>query len=167
MNEFPSSGSVRLGQPDGLETGRIRAHIRSMSIASVIFLTAKISKGDWQIVCHCPGGKIEYVTGFSDEQSTKNWRMSGYRAAWLKSSDRGRNPPGTPYIRPASDRSGTGLFFRLWNSKTLAALIDENSERRQSRGVEPPGHRLGPCRRQSPPRTARRDGLAWQPSRYL
>jgi hypothetical protein len=103
-------GQLDCGSQNGLETDRIRAHIRSMSIASVIFLPAKISEGDWQIVCHYPGGKIEYVAGFSDEQSTKNWRMSGYRAAWLKSSDRGRNPPGTPYIRTPSDRSGNGLF---------------------------------------------------------
>jgi hypothetical protein len=55
-----------------------------MSDAPVIFKPVKVSEGDWQIVCHCPGGKIEYVTGFLDEQSIKNWLTTEHRDHWLK-----------------------------------------------------------------------------------
>ncbi|HEY4900944.1 MAG TPA: hypothetical protein VIH91_09035 [Terriglobales bacterium] len=50
----------------------------------VIFKAEKVLPGDWQIKCHCPGGKIDYVTGFLDEQSIKNWLMTEHRAHWLK-----------------------------------------------------------------------------------
>jgi len=30
------------------------------------------------------GGKIEYVTGFLDEQSTENWLASEHGVYWLK-----------------------------------------------------------------------------------
>jgi hypothetical protein len=50
----------------------------------VIFKAVKISEGDWQIACHCPGGKIEYVTGFLDEPSTQNWLATEHRDHWLK-----------------------------------------------------------------------------------
>jgi hypothetical protein len=50
----------------------------------VIFKAEKVSEGDWQIVCHCPGGKIQYVTGFLDEQSIKNWLTTEHRDHWLK-----------------------------------------------------------------------------------
>jgi hypothetical protein len=43
-----------------------------MTEAHVIFKTVIISDGDWHLVCHCPGGKIEYVTGFLDEPSIHN-----------------------------------------------------------------------------------------------
>ena len=43
-----------------------------MTNANVIFKAEKVSHG-WQIKCYCPGGKIEYVTGFWDEQSTQNY----------------------------------------------------------------------------------------------
>jgi hypothetical protein len=55
-----------------------------MADTSVIFKPAKVSDGDWQIVCHCPGGKIDYVTGFLDEPSIKNWLASEHRDHWLK-----------------------------------------------------------------------------------
>jgi hypothetical protein len=55
-----------------------------MADALVIFKPAKVSEGDWQIVCHCPGAKIEYVTGFLDEQSIKNWLTSEHGDHWLK-----------------------------------------------------------------------------------
>jgi hypothetical protein len=47
-----------------------------MADALVIFKPAKVSEGNWQIVCHGPGAKIDYVTGFLDEQSIKNWLAS-------------------------------------------------------------------------------------------
>jgi hypothetical protein len=31
-----------------------------------------------------PGGKIDHVTGFLDEQSTQNWLMTEHCAHWLK-----------------------------------------------------------------------------------
>jgi hypothetical protein len=55
-----------------------------MSNSSVIFIPAKVSEGDWQILCHCPDGKIEYVTGFLDEQSIKNWLTTEHRDHWIK-----------------------------------------------------------------------------------
>ena len=55
-----------------------------MAGTPVIFKAQKISAGNWQIACHCPGGKIEYVTGFLDEQSTENWLASEHGVYWLK-----------------------------------------------------------------------------------
>jgi len=55
-----------------------------MTDAHVIFKAVKVSEGDWQLVCHCPGGEIEYVTGFLDEQSIKNWLASEHCDHWLK-----------------------------------------------------------------------------------
>jgi hypothetical protein len=55
-----------------------------MTDAHVIFKAVKVSEGDWQLVCYCPEGKIEYVTGFLDEQSTKNWLASEHRDHWLR-----------------------------------------------------------------------------------
>jgi len=43
-----------------------------MTNANVIFKAEKVSHG-WQIKCYCPGGKMEYVTGFWDEQSTQKY----------------------------------------------------------------------------------------------
>ena len=55
-----------------------------MAGTPVIFKAQKVSEGNRQIACHCPGGKIEYVTGFLDEQSTENWLASEHGAYWLK-----------------------------------------------------------------------------------
>jgi hypothetical protein len=55
-----------------------------MTEAHVIFEAAMVSKGDWRLVRHCPGGKIEYVTGFLDEQSIPNWLATEHRAHRLK-----------------------------------------------------------------------------------
>jgi hypothetical protein len=55
-----------------------------MTDTPVIFRAEKVSEGDWQIKCHCPHGKIDYVTGFLDEQSTHNWLKTEHRAHWLK-----------------------------------------------------------------------------------
>ena len=68
----------------GLVNGRVRAHMYGMAQAIVIFKAQKVSDDDWQLICHCPGGKIEYVTGFLDEQSIKNWLASEHAADWLK-----------------------------------------------------------------------------------
>jgi hypothetical protein len=55
-----------------------------MTEAQVIFKAEMVSQGDWQLVCHCPGGKIDYVTGFLDEPSTQNWLATEHRISWLK-----------------------------------------------------------------------------------
>jgi hypothetical protein len=55
-----------------------------MGNASVVFIPARVSEGDWQIVCYWPVGKIEYVTGFLDERSIKDWLSSGHRDDWLR-----------------------------------------------------------------------------------
>ena len=39
---------------------------------------------NWQIKCSCPGGKIDYVTGFLDEKSIQNWLKTEHCAHWLK-----------------------------------------------------------------------------------
>ena len=54
-----------------------------MTETRVTFLTQQIS-GSWRLCCLCPNDKIEYVTGFKDEQSIKNWLASEHRDGWLK-----------------------------------------------------------------------------------
>jgi hypothetical protein len=49
----------------------------------VIFEAEQSSRGRWQIKCHCPGGKTDYVTGFLDEQSIQNWLATEHRDHWL------------------------------------------------------------------------------------
>jgi hypothetical protein len=49
----------------------------------VIFEAEKVSH-NWQIKCSCPGGKIDHVTGFLDEQSIQNWLKTEHCAHWLK-----------------------------------------------------------------------------------
>jgi hypothetical protein len=55
----------------------------SMVDRHVIFEAEQSSRGGWQIKCHCPGGKIDYVTGFLDEQSIQNWLVTEHRDHWL------------------------------------------------------------------------------------
>ena len=55
-----------------------------MADTDVIFVAEKRSRDGWQIKCLCPGGKIDHVTGFLDEQSIKNWLASEHRDHWLK-----------------------------------------------------------------------------------
>ena len=55
-----------------------------MTDTNVIFKAEKVPKHGWQIKCYCPGGKIDFVTGFLDEQSTQNWLKTEHRAHWLK-----------------------------------------------------------------------------------
>jgi hypothetical protein len=55
----------------------------SMVDRNVIFEAEQSSRGGWQIKCHCPGGKIDYVTGFLDEQSIQNWLATEHRDHWL------------------------------------------------------------------------------------
>jgi hypothetical protein len=54
-----------------------------MTDTQVIFTAEKVSQGVWRIKCHCPT-KIDYVTGFLDEQSIQNWLKTEHRAHWLK-----------------------------------------------------------------------------------
>ena len=60
-----------------------------MTDTHVIFRAEKVSH-NWQIKCYCPGGKIDYVNGFLDKQSTQNWLKTEHCAHWLKV--RGYNP---------------------------------------------------------------------------
>jgi hypothetical protein len=52
--------------------------------ANVVFESEKTPRGGWQIKCHCPGGKTDYMTGFLDEQSIQNWLATDHRTHWLK-----------------------------------------------------------------------------------
>jgi hypothetical protein len=61
-----------------------QAHPRAMIDTYVIFDAEKVPRGGWQIKCRCPGGKIDYVTGFLDEQSIQNWLATEHRDHWLK-----------------------------------------------------------------------------------
>lgn len=54
---------------------------------SVSFKAQQVSKDEWQIVYHCPGGKIEYVTGFASELATEKWLQDQRREYWLKARD--------------------------------------------------------------------------------
>jgi hypothetical protein len=49
----------------------------------VTFIAEQAPKGGWRIKCYCPGSKIDYVTGFSDEQSIHNWLATEHRDHWL------------------------------------------------------------------------------------
>ena len=49
----------------------------------MIFEAEQSSRGGWQIKCHCPGGTIDYVIGFLDEQSIQNWLATEHRDHWL------------------------------------------------------------------------------------
>jgi hypothetical protein len=56
----------------------------AMADTLVTFNAEQAPRGGWQIKCHCPGGKIDYVTGFWDEQSIHNWLATEHRDHWLK-----------------------------------------------------------------------------------
>jgi hypothetical protein len=58
-----------------------------MTDRRVIFKAEKVTEGAWQIVCHCPDGEIEYVTGFSDERAIESWLQDARREYWLKARD--------------------------------------------------------------------------------
>jgi len=49
----------------------------------VIFQAELVAK-KWRLKCICPNGIVEYVTGFHDEHSIKNWLASEHRDGWLK-----------------------------------------------------------------------------------
>jgi hypothetical protein len=50
----------------------------------VVFKAEKVSQGNWRLVCYCPDGKTDYVTGFLDEPSTQKWLATEHGAHWLK-----------------------------------------------------------------------------------
>jgi hypothetical protein len=58
-----------------------------MTDRRVIFKAEKVTEDAWQIVWHCPGGEIEYVTGFADELATQKWLPDQRREYWLKARD--------------------------------------------------------------------------------
>lgn len=53
----------------------------------VVFKAEQVTEDQWQIVCHCPGGVIEHVTGFSDERAIDSWLQDQRREYWLKTRD--------------------------------------------------------------------------------
>jgi hypothetical protein len=53
----------------------------------VIFKAEQVTEDEWQIVCHCPDGTIEYVTGFSDKRAIDSWLQDQRREYWLKARD--------------------------------------------------------------------------------
>lgn len=55
----------------------------AMAETQVTFIAEQAPRGGWQIKCHCPGGKIDYVTGFLDEGSIHNWLATEHRDHWL------------------------------------------------------------------------------------
>ena len=71
-------------QSSGLRLGSSEAYICEMTDTDVIFTAEKVSQGVWRIKCDCSIGKIDYVTGFLDEQSTQNWLKTEHRAHWLR-----------------------------------------------------------------------------------
>jgi hypothetical protein len=54
-----------------------------MSSSSVIFQAEQRAEAKWHIVCHCPDGRIDHITGFLDEYSIKNWLASEHCDGWL------------------------------------------------------------------------------------
>ena len=54
-----------------------------ISSSSVIFQAEQRVEAKWHIVCHCPDGKIDHITGFLDEYSIKNWLASEHCDGWL------------------------------------------------------------------------------------
>jgi hypothetical protein len=66
--------------------GNVAVREKKMTEASetkVIFEAEQVS-GNWRLKCLCPNGVVEYVTGFNDEQSIRNWLASEHKDAWLK-----------------------------------------------------------------------------------
>ncbi len=58
-----------------------------MTDRRVIFKVEQVTEGQWQIVCHCPGGVVEHVTGFSNERGAVSWLQDQRREFWLKTRD--------------------------------------------------------------------------------
>jgi hypothetical protein len=50
----------------------------------VIFRRKRIADGDWQIDAHCPGGVVEYITGFTTDASIDEWLDGSRCIEWLK-----------------------------------------------------------------------------------
>ena len=59
----------------------------SMTDRRVVFKPEQVADGQWQIVCHCPGGVIEHVTGFADERAIESWLQDQRREYWLKARE--------------------------------------------------------------------------------
>jgi len=51
----------------------------------VIFKTARIAEGDWQIQAHCPGAESKYVTGFKSKAEVDEWLSAEGKIRWLRS----------------------------------------------------------------------------------
>jgi hypothetical protein len=64
-----------------LGLGSSQAHTCAMTDTHVIFSAEKVPRG-YQMPL--PWGKIDFVTGFLDEQSIQNWLATEHRDHWLK-----------------------------------------------------------------------------------
>jgi hypothetical protein len=51
---------------------------------SVKFSPMRRGESQWAIEAMLPNGKVEYITGFLDEHSTKVWLESEHCEHWLK-----------------------------------------------------------------------------------
>jgi hypothetical protein len=54
-----------------------------MADTQVTFIAEQAPRDGWRIKCRCPEGKIDYVTGFLDEQSIHTWLATEHRDHWL------------------------------------------------------------------------------------
>ena len=50
----------------------------------IIFKLQRIADDDWQVRAFCPGARIEYITGFKNEDAAKQWIASSQSSAWQK-----------------------------------------------------------------------------------
>jgi hypothetical protein len=62
---------------------RAKQRRRKMGSSSVVFQVEQRADAKWHIVCHCPDGEIDHITGFLDEYSIKNWLASEHCDRWL------------------------------------------------------------------------------------
>jgi hypothetical protein len=62
------------------------AHIGLMAKSNhIVFEPQRIADDDWQIRAHCPGARIEYITGFKSEDKAREWIASGHSLSWARS----------------------------------------------------------------------------------
>jgi hypothetical protein len=59
------------------------SHIRRMGDKVVKFTAVKRGERQWVIEAELPNGKLEFITGFLDEHSTKVWLASEHCDHWL------------------------------------------------------------------------------------
>jgi hypothetical protein len=66
----------------------------------VIFKAQRIAADDWQVVAHCPGAQLLYITGFKTEESARAWirgpLSKAWGASWDARNDKPLKRPGDP-----------------------------------------------------------------------